>query len=90
MSTSDNRAVRMTATGSAGVGPARIRTIVLTSTAGAGRLTVLNGENGSTALDLDIIASSTHSVTIDGNGIRVSDIWISAFANLTAVTFFYS
>ena len=90
MSSSDTQAVRITATGSAGVGPARIRAVMVTASAGAGRLTVTDGTGGSTALDIDITASTTQPINTEGNGIRVADIWVSAFTNLTGVTFFYS
>jgi len=90
MALSDTKAVRRTATGTAGVGPARIRGLILTSTGTAGRLTVTDGNGGATVLDVDIIASGTQHINTDGNGIKVNDLWISAFTNLVGVTFFYS
>jgi len=41
-------------------------------------------------LDLDFNASTTHSVNIPSNGIRVDDIFISVATNLTAITVFYN
>jgi len=87
---SDVKSKRVTATGSLGIGPARIRQIQLKTTTGTPRLTVTDGNGGSTVLDLDFNASDTHSVNIPSNGIRVSDIYISAFTNITAATVFYN
>jgi len=81
---------RLTATGSAGVGPARIRQIQVLTAAGTPRLTITDGNGGSTVLDLDFIQSDSHSVNIPSDGIRVSDIYVSAFTNITAMTVFYN
>lgn len=90
MAGSDVRTKRVTATGSLGVGPARIRQIQLKTTSGTPRLTITDGNGGSTVLDLDFNASDTHSVNIPAEGIRVSDIYVSAFTNVTAATIFFS
>jgi hypothetical protein len=90
MSQSDVKSKRVTGTGSFGVGPARIRQIQLKSTTGTPRLTFTDGNGGATVLDLDFNASDTHSVNIPSNGIRVSDIFISAITNITAVTVFFN
>jgi hypothetical protein len=90
MSQSDVKSKRVTGTGSLGVGPARIRQIQLKSTTGTPRLTFTDGNGGATVLDLDFNASDTHSVNIPSNGIRVSDIFISAITNITAVTVFFN
>ncbi len=89
MADSDVKSKRITATGSLGVGPARIRQIQLKTAAGTPRLTVTDGNGGSTVVDLDFNASTTHSVNIPSNGIRVSDIHVSTLTNIDAVTFFY-
>ena len=89
MADSDVKSKRITATGSVGVGPARIRQIQLKTAAGTPRLTVTDGNGGSTVVDLDFNASTTHSVNIPSNGIRVSDINVSVLTNSDAVTFFY-
>jgi len=89
MADSDVKSKRITATGSVGVGPARIRQIQLKTAAGTPRLTVTDGNGGSTVVDLDFNASTTHSVNIPSNGIRVSDIHVSTLTNIDAVTFFY-
>jgi hypothetical protein len=39
---------------------------------------------------MDLDASDTHSVNIPDEGMRVSDIYISAFTACTSVTVFYS
>jgi len=89
MADSDVKSKRITATGSVGVGPARIRQIQLKTASGTPRLTVTDGNGGSTVLDLDFNASDTHSVNIPSDGIRVSDIHVSVLTNITAVTFFF-
>ena len=87
---SDVQSKRLTATGSAGVGPARIRQIQVLTASGTPRLTITDGNGGSTVLDLDFIASDSHSVNIPSDGIRVSDIYVSTFTNITAMTVFYN
>ena len=64
MAGSDVRAIRLTATGSAGVGPARIRQVQVKTTSGSPRITFTNGNGGATVLDMDLDASDTHSVNI--------------------------
>jgi len=39
---------------------------------------------------MDLNASATHSANIPSDGIRVSDIWVSAVTAITSVTVFYS
>ena len=90
MAGSDVKAKRLTATGSVGVGPARIRQIQILTTTGTPRLTITDGNGGATVLDLDFLASDSHSVNIPSDGIRVSDIFVSAFTACTAVTVFYN
>ena len=90
MAGSDVRTKRVTGTGSLSVGPARIRQIQLKTTSGTPRLTITDGNGGSTVLDLDFNASDTHSANIPAEGIRVSDIYVSVFTNVTAATIFFS
>ena len=92
MSSSDVLTKRVTATGSLAVGPARIRQVqVLTNSDGAGRLTVTNGNGGATVLDIDFLASDSHSVNVPDNGVRCSsDVYVSVLTNIDAITFFYS
>ena len=91
MSRSDVKAKRVTATGSLAVGPARIRQIQVLSVAGTPRLTITDGNGGSTVLDLDFAVSDSHSVNIPAEGIRCeSDVYISTLTNITAVTVFYA
>ena len=70
MSGSDVRSKRITATGSVGVGPARIRQVQVKTTTGSPRLTITDGNGGSVALDMDLNASVTHSANIPSDGIR--------------------
>ena len=91
MANSDVKSKRLTGTGAASVGRSRLRQIqILTSSGGAGRLTLTDGNGGATVLDMDLDASDTHSVNIPANGIRVSDIHVSVLTNITAVTFFFN
>ena len=90
MANSDVKSKRLTGTGSAGVGPARIRQIQVFSASGTPRLTITDGSGGSTVLDLDFSASETHSVNIPDEGIKVSDIYVSVLTNITAITVFFS
>lgn len=92
MSLSDVKAKRVTGTGSLAVGPARVRQVqVLTNATGAGRLTITNGNGGSLVLDIDFLASDSHSVNIPDNGLRCeTDVYISAATNIDAITVFYS
>ena len=90
MSDSDVKSKRITATGSLAVGPARIRQIQLKTASGTPPLTITDGSGGSTVLDLDFNASTTHSVNIPAEGIRVSDVFVSAFTNVTAATIFFN
>jgi len=88
---SDVLTKRVAATGSLAVGPARIRQVQVLTGAGAGRLTVTDGNGGSTVLDIDFLASDSHSINIPDDGIRCSsDVYVSVATNITAMTFFYS
>lgn len=92
MSNSDVRTKRVTTAASLGVGPARIRQVqVLTTAVGAGRLTITDGSGGATVLDLDFLASDSHSVNIPDWGLRCQDdVLITAMTNISAMTVFYS
>lgn len=90
MAGSDVKSIRLDGTGSAAVGPARIRQVQVKTTTGTPRVTITDGNGGSTVLDMDLDASDTHSVNIPDEGIRVSDIYISVFTSCTSVTVFYS
>jgi len=90
MASSDVKSTRLTATGSAGVGPLRVRQIQVLTTTGTPRLTVTDGDGGATVLDLDFIASDSHSVNIPDDGIRVSDFYVGTLTDITAITVFYS
>lgn len=92
MANSDVRSKRLTGTGGASVGRARLRQIqVLTGSGGAGRLTLTDGNGGSTVLDLDFLASDSHSVNIPDEGLLfTSDIHVGTATNVTALTIFFS
>ena len=92
MSNSDVQSKRVTTAASLGVGPARIRQIqVLTTSDGEGRLTITDGSGGTTVLDLDFLASDSHSVNIPDWGVRCqNDVLITAMTNISAMTVFYN
>jgi len=65
--------------------------MVTTTAAGAGRLTLTDGDGGATTLDVDLVASTTHNVYIPEEGVVFqSDIFVSTATNLTSATFFWS
>ena len=88
---SDVKMKRVAATGSLAVGPARIRGVHCKVATGTPRLVISDGNGGADALDLDFhSANQTTTVDIPDGGIRVSDIYISAFTNITAATVFFN
>jgi hypothetical protein len=90
MAGSDVRSKRLTATGSAGIGPARIRQVQVKTTTGSPRITFTDGNGGAVLLDMDLNASDTHSVNIPDEGIKFSDVYVSLFTACTSVTIFHS
>ncbi len=92
MAGSDVKSKRVTGTGALVVGRARLRMLVITTTsAGAGRLTLTNGDGGSVVTDVDLVASTTHNVYIPEEGLVFeSDIFVSVATNLTSATLFWS
>jgi len=92
---SDVKAKRVTGTGSLGVGPARIRQLHGTTTTAAARLTITDGNGGTTVLDVDAhdagASGGTFTLEIPDTGIRCSsDVFIATATNVTALTVFYS
>lgn len=85
-------ATRKAAVGSIASGPARLRQVqVKSKTTGSPRLTLKDGNGGTTVLDITFTTSDTHSINIPGNGIRFeNDIYVHVKADLDAMTFFYS
>lgn len=91
MANSDVKAKRLTGTGAASVGRARLRQIQVLTGAGAGRLTLTDGNGGATVLDIDFLATDSHSVNIPDEGILFTDdVYIATATNVTAMTIFYS
>ena len=91
MANSDVRAKRLTGTGAASVGRARLRQVQVLVGSGAGRLTLTDGNGGDTIVDLDFVQSSTHSVNIPDEGLLfTSDIHVGTATNVTALTIFFS
>ena len=56
---------RLTSTGAAGIGRARIRQVVAT-VSGAGRVTLTSGNGGATKIDLDFAAAGTYDIFTPG------------------------
>ena len=91
MANSDIRAKRLTGTGAASTGRARLRQVQVLVGGTAGRLTFSDGNGGSTLLDLDFTASQTHSVNIPDEGVLFTDdIHVATATNITAMTIFYA
>ena len=93
MSTSsDVFAVRKNSTGVVFQGPARLRQVEInTSASGTPRLTLTDGNNGTTLLDLDLTNSDTHSVNIPADGIFFPNgVYVGTFTALESVTTFLS
>lgn len=92
MANSDIKSKRLSGAGAAGVGRARLRQVqVLTSSGGAGELIFTDGNGGSTVLELDFLASDSHSVNIPDEGILfANDIHVGTATNVTSITIFYS
>ena len=91
MANSDVKTKRLTGTGAAGIGRNRLRQVQVLTGAGAGRLTLTDGNGGSTVLDIDFLASDSHSVNIPDEGVLfTSDIHVGTATNITAMTIFYS
>ena len=91
MANSDVRAKRLTGTGAASTGRARLRQVQVLVGGGAGRLTLTAGNGGAPIGDLDFVQSSTHSVNIPDEGLLfTSDIHVGTATNVTALTIFFS
>jgi hypothetical protein len=91
MANSDVKTKRLTGTGAASVGRARLRQIQVLTGAGAGRLTLTDGNGGATVLDIDFLASDSHSVNIPDEGVLFTDdLYVGTATNVTAMTIFYS
>jgi hypothetical protein len=92
MAGSDTKAKRVTGTGALSVGRSRLRMILATTTdAGAGRLTLTDGNGGATTVDVDLVANTTHNVYIPEEGVLFSsDIHVATATNISAATLFWS
>ena len=91
MANSDVKAKRLTGTGAASVGRSRLRQVQVLTGAGAGRLTLSDGNGGATVLDIDFLASDSHSANIPDEGILFTDdVYVATATNITAMTIFYS
>ena len=81
---------RLTGTGAAGIGRARVRMIVATLT-GAGRITITDGDGGTTKVDLDYGAAGTYDIMWPGTGTLCQvDPHVATATNVTALTLFWS
>lgn len=90
MYAADVRAKRVTGTGAMSMGRVRLGALIVTVGAGAGRLTLTNGDGGPTLVDMDFAASDTHHITLPGDGLLFSsDPYVSAATNVSAATLFF-
>lgn len=81
---------RLTGTGAAAIGRARIRQVVATFS-GAGRITMTSSSGGATKIDLDFAAAGTYDIFIPGTGVLFdADPYVATATNLTAMTIFWS
>lgn len=88
----DVKMVRVTAVGAATDMRTRIVAVnVVHTSAGAGRLTITNGNGGDVLLDLDFAGVlATDSVAMWGKGILFpASAYVSVATNITAATIFY-
>lgn len=92
MANSDVKLKRLTGTGAASVGRARLRKVsVLVSNVGPGRLTLTDGNGGATVFDVDFGTDGSHTLMIPDNGtLFEDDIYVSAATNITALTILYA
>jgi hypothetical protein len=92
MANSDVKSKRLTGTGAAVVGRARLRKVsVLVSNTGAGRLTITDGDGGATIFDVDFGANASHTLMIPDNGtLAETDLHVATATNITALTLFYA
>lgn len=88
---SDVKMVRVTATGAARTTRSRLRKVsVLISNAGAGRLTITDGDGGATLFDVDFAANGQASLSVPDRGILAErGLFVSAATNVAAATLFY-
>jgi hypothetical protein len=89
---SDIQSVRVTATGEAYGGPARLRKVTFVTATGTPRLTLTDGTGGPTRLDVSAhSAANTVDLDIPDSGIRFeTSLVVSTLTNVSAVTLFYS
>lgn len=81
---------RLTTTGAAGIGRARLRMVVATLS-GAGRITITSGSGGPTKVDLDYQAAGTYDIMWPGTGtLFENDPFVATATNVTAMTIFWS
>lgn len=91
MANSDVKAKRLTGTGAASIGRARLRQVHVLSAGSNGRLTLTDGNGGATVLDIDFVASDSQSINIPDQGLLFTDdVYVSAATNITAFTIFYA
>lgn len=80
----------MGATGAAGVGPCRIKSIYLISKTTGGSVVVADGEGGTTRLQLDTdTTSSGLNILFPGEGVRFNNDPYVTMVNVASISFFY-
>lgn len=88
--TTDVNSVRLTATATAVAHRTRVRSVVLTGTAGAGSLTLRDGgAGGPILLQLDTLANSAIDVDVPGDGVLFGTDVHATISGLAAVVIFH-
>lgn len=85
------KAIRVTATGDVGVGPARLKYVHAVSAGGGGRLTITDGVGGTTMFDANFLPTDCAGVSLPDEGIRFPEgMVVSAITNMVSVTLIYA
>jgi hypothetical protein len=88
---SDVKSVRVTTTGTAYNGPARLKALWFVTEAGAPRITLTDGSGGPALLDLSAAsAADTQSFCLPDAGIRFeTSLHVGTLTNITSLTLVY-
>ena len=80
----------MNATGAAGIGSCRIKSVYVISTGASGSVVVADGQGGTTRLQLDTdTTSSGVNILFPGEGVKFNNDPYVTLTNVASVSFFY-
>jgi uncharacterized lipoprotein NlpE involved in copper resistance len=80
----------MNATGAAGIGTARIKSLYLISTGTSGSVVMDDGQGGTTRIQLDSdTTSSAVNILLPGEGVKFTNDPYVTLVNIAAISFFY-